>query len=314
MNLEKVKCFVDIVKYNSFTRAAQENYITQAAISQQIASMEAELGFRLFIRSKRGFTVTDAGKAFYDSSLRLLTLYSRSVSRARCIAENLSGYISLGMWPGLNPVPFYQVIQGMFQEFPNMQITVWPDTPTDLRHKYTVGKLALAVALPYDFINNVSADTVIDPLITCGYRLYVSCSHPLAKSDVVDISELQGEKFVVLGEDGLGFQTYNLMVVEQMQNHHHLTPAFVVPNFATQQALVAAGQAVMLLPECCSPMTSASFKAIRLTGYPETCTFSAIWRTTSASPALLACATRLKEYFSQLPPDGYPSTKAPRTV
>ena len=43
MNLEKIKCFVDIVKYNSFTKAAQENYITQAAISQQIASMEADL-------------------------------------------------------------------------------------------------------------------------------------------------------------------------------------------------------------------------------------------------------------------------------
>ena len=301
MNLEKVKCFVDIVKYNSFTRAAQENYITQAAISQQIASMEAELGFRLFIRSKRGFTVTDAGKAFYDSSLRLLTLYSRSVSRARCIAENLSGYISLGMWPGLDPTHFYQVIQGMFQEFPNMQLTVWPDNPTDLRHKYTVGKLAMAVVLPYDFANTIGADSVIEPLITCGYRLYVARSHPLAEFDSVDVSELQQEKFVVLGEDGLGFQTYNLMVVEQMQNHHNLTPAFVVPNFATQQTLVAAGQAVMLLPECCMPMTSAPFKAIRLTGYPETCTFSAIWRTSSASPALLAYAAQLKEYFRRLP-------------
>ena len=60
MNLEKIKCFVDIVKYNSFTKAAQENYITQAAISQQIASMEAELGFPLFVRSKRGFTVTES--------------------------------------------------------------------------------------------------------------------------------------------------------------------------------------------------------------------------------------------------------------
>lgn len=77
MNLEKIKCFVDIVKYNSFTKAAQENYITQAAISQQIASMEAELGFPLFVRSKRGFTVTDSGKSFYESSLRLLALYSR---------------------------------------------------------------------------------------------------------------------------------------------------------------------------------------------------------------------------------------------
>ena len=51
MNLEKLQCFVDIVKYDSFTKAAQKNHITQAGISQQIASMEAELGFLLFERS-----------------------------------------------------------------------------------------------------------------------------------------------------------------------------------------------------------------------------------------------------------------------
>ena len=62
MNIEKIKCFVDIVKFNSFTKAAQENYVTQAAISQQISSMEAELGFQLFERSKRGFTVTPRRK------------------------------------------------------------------------------------------------------------------------------------------------------------------------------------------------------------------------------------------------------------
>lgn len=105
MNLEKIKCFVDIVKYNSFTKAAQENYITQAAISQQIASMEAELGFPLFVRSKRGFTVTDSGKSFYESSLRLLALYSRSLSRARCIAHNLSWIYFPGnlAGPGYHP-------------------------------------------------------------------------------------------------------------------------------------------------------------------------------------------------------------------
>lgn len=78
------------------------------------------------------------------------------------------------------------------------------------------------------------------------------------------------------GEESIGFQTYNLTVTEQMLNHHALSPAFVVPNFDTQQMLVATNQAVMLLPECCHPTVPALFQSIRLTGYPETCTFSAI--------------------------------------
>ena len=298
MNLEKIKCFVDIVKYNSFTKAAQENYITQAAISQQIASMEAELGFPLFVRSKRGFTVTDSGKSFYESSLRLLALYSRSLSRARCIAHNLSGYISLGIWPGLDTTHTYCVIQRLLQAYPSMQITIRPGAPTELFHKYTVGKLAMAIAMPYDFSDNTISDAVIEPLLTCGWRLFVSRDHPLAQFDAVDIADIRNEKFAVQGEESIGFQTYNLTVTEQMLIHHALSPAFVVPNFDTQQMLVATNQAVMLLPECCHPTVPALFQSIRLTGYPETCTFSAIWRSHSASPVLLAYAALLKEYFA----------------
>ena len=239
MHLEKIKCFVDFVKFNSFTKAAQENYITQAAISQQIASMEAELGFPLFVRSKRGFTVTDSGKSFYESSLRLLALYSRSLSRARCIAHNLSGYISLGIWPGLDTTHTYCVIQRLLQAYPSMQITIRPGAPTELFHKYTVGKLAMAIAMPYDFSDNTISDAVIEPLLTCGWRLFVSRDHPLAQFDAVDIADIRNEKFAVQGEESIGFQTYNLTVTEQMLNHHALSPAFVVPNFDTQQMLVA---------------------------------------------------------------------------
>lgn len=57
MNLDKLQCFIDIVKLNSFTKAADKNCITQAAISQQISSMESELDIKLFNRSKRGFFI-----------------------------------------------------------------------------------------------------------------------------------------------------------------------------------------------------------------------------------------------------------------
>ena len=80
----------------------------------------------------------------------------------------------------------------------------------------------------------------------------------------------------------MGLQTYSHIVVEQMQNHHGLEPAFVVPNFETQQMLVATNQAVMILPKLCRPNDPSCFRAIELEDYNETCTFSAVWR--SANP------------------------------
>lgn len=300
MNLEKLQCFVDIVKYDSFTKAAQKNHITQAGISQQIASMEAELGLLLFERSKRGFTLTAPGESFYANSLHLLAQYSRSLSQARCVANNLSGYVSMGVWPGLDMTHIYAVIDRLLDRYPSMQIVFRADNPVELRHKYALGKVAMTVAMPFDLRDGAVSDAVVEPLFTCGYHLYVSPKHPLAQSESLSISDIQEEKFAVLNEECIGLQAYSHIVIEQMRHRNDLVPAFEVPNFETQQMLVATGQAVMLLPELCRPTAAFPFCRVRLRDYSERCTFSAIWRSNQASPVLLSLAELLKAHFQEL--------------
>ena len=53
MNLKSLEYFIKVVDTNSFTKAAEESFISQSAISQQIKSLEDELGFSLLNRSKK---------------------------------------------------------------------------------------------------------------------------------------------------------------------------------------------------------------------------------------------------------------------
>ncbi len=69
MLFKQMQYFISIIKNNSFTEAAEENYISQSAISQAIKSLEDELGVKLFQRKNRGFTLTSAGEYFYKQSL-----------------------------------------------------------------------------------------------------------------------------------------------------------------------------------------------------------------------------------------------------
>ena len=69
MLFKQMQYFISIVKNNSFTEAAEENYISQSAISQGIKSLEDELGVKLLKRHNRGFTLTNAGEYFYKQSL-----------------------------------------------------------------------------------------------------------------------------------------------------------------------------------------------------------------------------------------------------
>ena len=70
--IKQMKYFQSIVKNKSFTEAAEECYISQSAISQQMKALERELGVTLFNRDNRRFSLTPAGEHFYERSLVLI--------------------------------------------------------------------------------------------------------------------------------------------------------------------------------------------------------------------------------------------------
>lgn len=72
MLLRQIKYFVTVVDTGSFTEAAEECFISQSAISQQILSLEKELGAQLLARSTRRFTLTEPGKYLYSHGKKLL--------------------------------------------------------------------------------------------------------------------------------------------------------------------------------------------------------------------------------------------------
>lgn len=66
MNYDYYKVFISVGKHKNITRAAEELYSSQPAVTRIIHSMEAELGCRLFVRSKTGVEFTREGKNLYD--------------------------------------------------------------------------------------------------------------------------------------------------------------------------------------------------------------------------------------------------------
>lgn len=69
--IKQIRYFQAVVRCNSFTEAAEECFISQSAISQQIQALENELGVKLLTRKNRKFSLTPAGEYFYQKSLVL---------------------------------------------------------------------------------------------------------------------------------------------------------------------------------------------------------------------------------------------------
>ena len=75
MKLERFAYFLAVAQTGSITLGAQKSFITQTAMSQQMAALEAELGLTLLTRSKSGTSLTEAGQALVPLAEQLVQCY-----------------------------------------------------------------------------------------------------------------------------------------------------------------------------------------------------------------------------------------------
>src|ERR1700723_2692694 len=78
---DAMQMFVRVVEKGSFSAVAKERGIGQPAISKQISALEDELGTELIHRTSRSIALTEAGREFYESALRILDDFEKATSR-----------------------------------------------------------------------------------------------------------------------------------------------------------------------------------------------------------------------------------------
>ena len=158
MLLRQIQFFVSIVDENSFTEAAEKNYVSQSAISQAMNALEADLGVKLIERKNRSFQITTAGEYFYRKCKSLLTdLESIKKETIRLGSDEEMalhvGYINL--YAGLE---LSDAIAEFSALYPEVNISVQSGTHEELYHGLVSGSLDLALndqrrAFSDDYVN-----------------------------------------------------------------------------------------------------------------------------------------------------------------
>jgi DNA-binding transcriptional LysR family regulator len=96
MELRHLKHFLAIAKAGSLTDAAQVLGLAQPALSQSLTRLEKDLGERLFVRSRHGAKLTEAGKAFLDDVVEGVSLIDAAAARTRQTANGQAGRLVIG--------------------------------------------------------------------------------------------------------------------------------------------------------------------------------------------------------------------------
>src|SRR3954454_23530557 len=97
MELRQLAYFLAVAEERHFTRAAERVSIAQPAVSQQIRRLEAELGEPLFLRDRRGVTLTPAGDALLPHARAALAAVGEAREAAAALRGLLTGTVALGL-------------------------------------------------------------------------------------------------------------------------------------------------------------------------------------------------------------------------
>lgn len=126
MTLAMIECFVAATETLNFTMAAQKIHITQPAFSRNIAAFEEELGFPLFLRSKKnGLRITPAGLELYNGLVRLQSDFKLILERAEQINRGEKGEVVIEVLNGTCIDDESMTAIHRFQEkYPLVEITV----------------------------------------------------------------------------------------------------------------------------------------------------------------------------------------------
>lgn len=254
MNIElrHLRYFIAVAEELHFGHAAARLNISQPPLSQQLQILEQQIGARLFARTNRSVSLTEAGRQFLADSRQILSQVDDAAARAARLHHGETGELRIGF---TSSAPFIKAVSDTLSTFRRR----YPDVHIQTRETNTREQIVPLNegALDLGLMRNTHLpDTLVwervlrEPLLAMVPR-----DHPLASQPCVSLRELAREPFVFF-DPHVGTGLYDDIL--GLMRRYDLTPAITqeVGEAMTIIGLVAAGLGVSILP--------ASFRRVQL--------------------------------------------------
>ncbi len=185
---KQMKYFVSIVEHNSFSEAAEELFISQSAISQQMKALEEELGVLLMRRENRKFTLTPAGDYFYRQCKGILAEIEDVKQETVRIGQDKELQLRIGYLAGYHGDAFRLAVEKFSEIYPEVYLGIEEGNHEEIFEQMRDGSLDMvlndqrrAFSDEYENIEMVKMPSFIE----------ISNKNPLSQKEKVDVSELK---------------------------------------------------------------------------------------------------------------------------
>ena len=297
MNQTQLKIFTAAAENQSFTKTAEQLFISQAAVTQHIQALESAIGCTLFDRRTRPMQLTPAGKTFYSDAKALLRLMESALTRTKDAAAGDSGTLHIGFLKGYEGSDLSLCARRFRKLHPNTFLTFDRKSSDQLAAGLMQG--LYDIIYTWDSTNlRQNPDVTWTQLDRIRLVAAMYTDHPLAGRTKLNRSELRGENILYMSpsED---FESYGDAVFIRLYQESGYVPNIVYRSSDLEVILtmVAAEEGISILPEYyTSKLRSVdNVVFIPLKGEREHEEIDAIWRSDNQNPLLPAWLSGLAD-------------------
>jgi LysR family hydrogen peroxide-inducible transcriptional activator len=247
MTLSQLGYLVAVDRHRSFREAAASCFVTQPALSQQIAKLEEELGVRVFDRSRQPVVPTEPGEKILAQARVILREAARMADVVSGLGGELAGSYRLGILPTLAPTVLPRFLPGFVRRHPRVALVV-----EELQTAVMLARLA------DDTLDGGVAATPLHapgiherPLYREPFHVYAASGHRFLRARSVAQAALADESVWIMAEG----HCFREQVLQLCGTGRTVAPAgagsvrFESGNFDTLVRLVDADFGVTVLPE-----------------------------------------------------------------
>ncbi len=308
MQVETLKIFCDLVETQSFSQAAERNFVTQSAVSQQVRGLEEKFKRRLLerVRGRREVRLTEAGGAFYEECRNVTAAYAGLEERMRTLTDTVSGTVRVAT--------VYSV--GLHELPPAVRrfMTLYAEAKIDLEYSRTtrIVRDVLSGTVELGIVAYPEKKRGLEVVLLKGDRLVLICppGHALAKQKQVKTSDLHEQDFVLFERD-----IPTRRAIDRILRSHGVTVRRVAEfdNIETikRAVEVGIGLAIVPRPSVLDEQRTGQLAVVQLAEPEWTRTVGVIYRT---DRTLGTAARKFIELLEDSPkPDKAPATSKPKS-
>jgi LysR family pca operon transcriptional activator len=195
IRMRHLRCFLEIARHKSLTRAAAELNTVQPALSRSLRELEAELGAPLFHRTAQGMVMTAAGQDFYQHIEGPLAQIGDGIARLKGTPQR--AIVRVSMAPAITRRLGIEAVRAFYDIHPDERLVVEARMYTEAVHTLRDGGIDFAVGRLIDpsSLGGLSYEQLFsEPIIFVAHH-----THPLASKSDVTLTDI--DQFLVVGPE-----------------------------------------------------------------------------------------------------------------